>query len=292
MRKVILANLLVVAFFTAAVAQQPSPTSSMVGELLVRFESADRAERKQAFNDVLRLASGKENPTEMSGVREAITNFLTRNPGQADAVRLGLIHLLSLENSKIYIASRTNAQNATQESPEAKPKEDEYYPTLIAAVTALRDERAIRALLGATPTGGMAMRAVAEFGDKALGSVLEQAKSPDPIVRSSALFTVRNMLRMKTLNLPTSQIQITSAIQESLQDSNFAVRSSAISVIEYMDNRQEFVPALQKLAESDPVRVQESADEGGDLYPVRRKARRVLREIDENRQPVGASTVR
>jgi len=99
------------------------------------------------------------------------------------------------------------------------------------------------------------MKAVAAFGQRALDPVIEQLGSPDPMVRSSALFTLRNMLRMRTLDLPQSQARVVSVVHVSLEDPEFMVRSSAISVVEFLDNRQEFVPVLQKLAESDPAKL-------------------------------------
>jgi hypothetical protein len=288
MRSAILTVLSVATLFGMSYSQQLPPASTRLPEILVRFESTDRTMRKAAFNDLVRLASGEHEPNDVPDVREKISSFLARNQQDADSVKLALIKLLARENSVKHPQIAGDVQRRSLESAESHT-EDEYYPKLISAVATINDERAIPALLGAASTGGMAMRAVVAFGQKAFDPVIGQLASSDRMARSSALFTVRYMLRMGPLDPSQSQTRLTVAIQESLHDPEFVVRSSAISVVECLDNRQEFVPVLQKLAQSDPIRLPGRADDGGDLYPVRIKAKKVLKEIEENRRPSGES---
>ena len=66
-----------------------------------------------------------------------------------------------------------------------------------------------------------------------------------------------------------------------------ANRSHAVNEIACLDDRQDFVPVLEKLAKTDPVhwkgREHDGVD-GAQFYRVRFDARRALREI-QNNQP-------
>ena len=82
-----------------------------------------------------------------------------------------------------------------------------------------------------------------------------------------------------------SYARIKFALESSLKDPAFVVRSSAISAIEYLDDREEFVPALEDLAEHDPAKLPGRADDGGELYPVRRDAKRLVQKIANHEPP-------
>ncbi len=135
----------------------------------------------------------------------------------------------------------------------------------------------------------MAGQGIAKFGDKALGPLLDLLHDSDNLVRSSVLFTIRDLLEMHISVTPASQARIRDVIRLSLGDPDFGVRNSAISAVEYLDNREEFVPALQKLALSDPVKLPGKPDDGGDggqFYPLRQHARKLLRKIANHKPPV------
>lgn len=150
------------------------------------------------------------------------------------------------------------------------------------------DERAIPALLGAADTGGMATRGVARYGTKALGRVLEQVKGQDPHLASGALFVIRDMLEFRLVSDSDSLLQIRNALRSALARQDFEVRDSAVSIIEYLQDREEFVPALNEIAEHDPVTLPGKPDDGGDggkFYPLRQNARRLLRRIANHEWP-------
>jgi hypothetical protein len=241
-------------------AQQASEIHSTVSRTLQGMSSERWVDRKKAFSEMPNIADiGKQDPNE------------------ADQLKVGLIHLLNFEN-----AEAKKRKGLTEEH-------SEYYAAVVGAVADLDDERAIPSLLGAITSGGMATRALARFGDKALGQVLEQLRSPDDEVRSSALFTVRDLLEMHIAIAPASRARIRDAIRSSLGDPEFLVRGSAIAVIEYLDDREEFVPVLEKLAQSDPVKLPGKPDDGGDggqFYPLRQDARKLLRKIANHEPPV------
>lgn len=263
MRMKLLLFTLVISIPLLVAAQEGTAVHSAVSGFLDGANVEKWTEREKAF-------------TEMP----AIVEVEKQEPAEAERLKVGLIHLLVVENADVQRAKQTGTRFTTEEH-------SDYYGNLIGAVAELHDERAIPALLGAITTGGMASRGLASFGDKAFASVLNRIKDPDPMVRSSVLFTVRNMLRMHTIKNPASQAGIADVVRSSLADPEFGVRDSAISVIEYLDKRGEFVPALEDLAHTDPIKLPGKPDDGGDgdvFYPVRQHARRVLRKI-ANHEP-------
>ncbi len=168
-------------------------------------------------------------------------------------------------------------------------EESDYYSVLIGFVANLNDERAIPALLGAANTGGSATRGVARFGKRALDPTLVQVKSANADLAEGALWVIRDMLEFRLVSDPESHLRIKDALRSALRSSEFGVRVSAMGAIEYLDDRDEFVPLLKEVAEHDPVKIAgQRPDDGGDngeFYPARFDARRLLRKIANHEQP-------
>jgi hypothetical protein len=64
------------------------------------------------------------------------------------------------------------------------------------------------------------------------------------------------------------------------------VRAQAIMLIDCFDERRNFVSAMEQIAKNDPDRFPGRADDAFDgewYYPVRVQARRVLRDIQNNK---------
>lgn len=281
MRNLAFVLVLTLATFLAAGARQIGGHDSQVSRILVQMGSENQPIRKAAFREMLNLVLQGKSPGEVSLYPEALSGFFSKNHDEADRVRTGFVHLLATENAVIHSGPQINSTRTEDDS--------EYYAQVIAVVSSLNDEQAIPALMGAITSGGMATRGLARFGDKTLGPVLDQLQNQDPMTRSASLFTVRNMLKMRTLTSPSSHDRVRSAIRSSLEDPESVVRSSAISALEYLDSREEFVLALKVLAEHDPAKLPGSADDGGELYPVRLKARRLLNKIANHDQPATAN---
>ena len=206
------------------------------------------------------------------------TEFFSRHPDKVEQVKVGLIQLLMKENGT-FIASDKKAplRNLTEE-------DGEYYAEVIDVVSSLNDERSIPALVGAMTTGGMAQRGLLKYGDKALEPALEQLKNPDALVRAVALGMSVTLLEKR--NDPTSRKRAVDIIRSSLTDSAAVVRGHAVREIGCLDERQEFLPILEKIAKTDPERLPGKALDGGDgdeFYPVRYDARAVLRDIKNNK---------
>ena len=256
--------------------------------IFARMEAPDRPRREAAFEDLLKFLPANDN-VESDGHPSA--SFLTQNTDEANLVRGALIRLLITENNprRVQPSGLAKPTTETQESDaNAEGSEDEYYPELIGIVADFDDERAIPALVGAIATGGMAERGLLKYGEKALGPVLNQLNSPDPLMRSEALsMSVTLLLRQ---NDAPSHAKILALIGSALQDQEFVSRMAAIQNIERLDDadRVSFVPRLKELAEHDPVILPGKPDDGGDggkFYPLRQNARRSLRMIANHERP-------
>jgi hypothetical protein len=284
--KLRLLSMLILAVELSAHAQQGLPSAGKsLPDILTEMKSDDMHTKVVAFNELVAHANSEvgspPGATQSARLSDVLNKFLARHPDQADAIKIGLIQLLSTEN--YYFVESKNP-------PEDHHEEDdvsEHYAELIDAVSSLHDERAIPALTGAITTGGMAQRGLLEYGDKALVPVVEKLKSPDALVRASALGMAIALLQKH--DDAASHTRIRELLRSSLGDSGSVVRRKAVWEIDCLDDRQDFVPILEKIAKTDPLKLPGKADDGGDgddFYPVRFDARRVLRHI-QNNEPCG-----
>jgi hypothetical protein len=216
-----------------------------------------------------------------------------RSASEIDRLRRGLIRLLTTENdlaeSPEKLARRSTVIEDEKETSDGtlppgawSEERTEYYAELIGSVAALDDERAIPVLLAVATSGGMAAQGVARFGTKALDAVLEQANGPDSKLAEGALFVIKQMLNLRTVHDAASLSRIKNALRTALASSDPGRRDSAVYAIEFLADREEFVPMLKQLAEHDPAKLSgQPLDDGGvgDLYFVRYNAKRVLDSI-------------
>lgn len=261
----------------AAHAQQGKSLGNKLSDTLTRMQSTDLHTREAAFTDLMsEIASEAPNEAPSSSSSQMLDAFFRRHPDQAERVNVGLIQLLGKENETF------RGKNV---APGTYTEEDmEHYAKAIDAVSSLNDGRAIPALIGAMTTGGMATRGLLKYGDNALSPVLDQLKNSDPLVRSTALSIAVTILERK--NDPASHIRVRDLLQSSLGDSDSAVRTQAVMLVDCLDGRGDFIALLQQLAKGDPDRFPGTSDDGVDgqwYYPVRVQARRVLRDIQNNR---------
>lgn len=259
-------------------AQQTSTVHPTVSHILEGMKSSDFSERSKAFDEGnALLASGKSKPDE------------------SDRLKVGIIQLLIAENARInlpdeellkQVANASCGDGSDNCDGSEEGDESDYYPSLIATVAAFNDERAIPALVGAMPYSSLATGALLRFGDKGLGAVLDQTKTRrNALLRASAFGMVIGLLDAK--NDSSSRARLKEVIQSALADPSSAVRSKTVWEIDCLDDRQDYVPILEKIAKTDPQKLPGKADDGGDgdeFYPVRFDARRALRHI-QNNQP-------
>jgi len=253
-------------------AQQASTVRPTVSRILAAMNSQDSSERSKAFDEANELlASGKS------------------TPGDIDRLRLGIIRLLIAENARINVPDdevlkqAARAASCGNGTDNCEGDESDYYPSLIATVAGFNDERAIPALVGAMPWASDATGGLLRFGNKALGPVLDQLKSRNALLRTSAMSMTIDLLEGR--NDSASRTRIREMLRSALTDPDAVVRGHAVKEIGCLDDRQDFVPILEKLAKTDPTHYRGRADDGVDgdqFYPVRVDARRVLREIQTN----------
>jgi hypothetical protein len=145
-------------------------------------------------------------------------------------------------------------------------------------------------LLANAGSGGMATRGVAHFGKAALDPVLQKITGKDAQLADGALFVIRDMLEYQTVSDKDSLARIKNTLRLALDRPNMFIRESAIYAIEYLPDREEFVPTLIKLATSDPFKrdgqVANDGQDNGEVYPVRRMARILLAKIANHEAPI------
>jgi hypothetical protein len=232
-----------------------SQDSSKLSAMLSRLESNDMETREDAF-DELRAEIGIDSGNGNTEV--ILSDFLTKNPSQADRVKVDLIRMLAFEN-----------ENPT-----------DNYPEVINAVASLNDERAIPALVGAIDTGQIAIQGVVKYGNKALETLFARLNDPDARLRGTAVSTSITILARKDDG--ASRLRIKNIIDTALKDSDMSVRLSATAQIACLDNRLEFKQLLQQLAQNDPGRI--NWKDGTTTYPVRYAASDALKDI-QNKKP-------
>lgn len=257
----------VLALAVSGNSQQAS-TVSPISRTLQEMKSRVWTERNQAFDKARELlASGKLSPSD------------------SDSLKLGIIQLLIAEDARANVpddeALKDSARKASGKH-EDEVEDEEYYPSLINFVVDMNDERAIPALVGAMPYASDATGALLRFGDKAVGPILDQLKSRNALLRTSALSMA---ITMEGQDESVSPPRIREMLRVALTDPNSVVRGHAVNEIACLDDRKDFVPALEKLAKTDPVHWKGREDDGVDgdqFYPVRLYARRALQEIQSN----------
>ena len=124
---------------------------------------------------------------------------------------------------------------------------------MIASVAALRDERALNALLGAINTGNMATRALAGLGASALDQILLRLSDPAPIARMSAARVLVQMLEpgnVKKVGDAVSKERIKTALTKTTSDIDPYVRMTGVERLAALGDRS-VIPLLQKVAEYD-----------------------------------------
>lgn len=248
-------------------AQETSHVPS-TSDMLVGMKSSKWIDRSKAFEQASEALASER---------------LSSN--DSERLKLAIIQLLMNENALANVPDDEQAKwSAKLAKGEVETEDEEYYPSLISFVADMNDERAIPALIGAMPYASVATGALLRFGDRAVGPILEQLKSRNALVRTSAL---EMAITMEGQNELVSQARIREMLRSALNDPVAVVRSHAVNEIACLDDRQNFVPILENLAKTDPTHWKGREDDGVDgdqFYPVRFDARRALRQI-QNHEP-------
>jgi hypothetical protein len=253
-------------------AQQTPAEPPTVSAILHRMSNSkmDWGNREEAFDEALKLLASENTA-----------------PRDIEHMRLGMIGLLTSENTKNNISDKEMAKLAAIRAAYDEDEDAEsqrYMERLIATVAGFNDERAIPALAGAVCYGDVVTKALLSLGDKALVPVLDQLKSRNSTLRMCSLGMA---ISLDTPNGVISQIRVKELIRSSLNDSDPNFRTQVVRAIDCRKDRQDFVPLLQEVAKTDPFLLSSDrgALDGGDgdkFYPVRADARKALRHIQRN----------
>ena len=266
MRNLRLALLLFFFLPRITLAQQTGLPETKVAETLVQMKSSQWTKRWEAFETARALlASEKVNPRDL------------------DRLHVGLIDLLFTETHKdpatVIVASDNEREGYSN-----------YFGDLIGTVAELKDARAVPVLLANATTGEMATRGVAHFGKAVLGPVIEQAAGTNPRLAEGALFVIRDMLEYQIVSDSDSLARIKNTLRVALVRPDNNVRIVAVYVIEYLRDREEFVPTLENIAKIDPYKmagqVAKDGQDNGEVYPVRRATRSLLAKIANHQPPI------
>jgi len=273
-------TLLIFAFASASVglsSQQGTTTSAEVSRALVGMGSQLWTDRRDAVEATTRLLQSRQSASD------------------AEQIRLGLVRLLSSENVQTRIRAKRHAHGAGTTATDAE-EYSEYYASLVRTVAGLRDPRSIPALLGAAGSGGMATRGVAHFGRMALDPVVNQIKGSNAHLSAGAVFVLRDMLAFRTVTDADSHSKIKSVLLYALNRPEEEIKEAAIGAVEYLDDRDDFIPELTSIADSDPIKIEgvtsKDQENRGTVYPVRRSARSLLLKIANHELPVVDQAVR
>ncbi len=251
----------------------PQRANQRFRQILAQLRSEDWKARREGFYQLIALSGG-----DLSDTRGAVSALLTNNPEKAEDIKLALIRLLERENAKMKefdVRFKKTGQTIGQDY------DTDYYGYVIAAAVTLKDSRSTNVLLGAIATGGMAMRALAEFAPISLDPVLAKSHDPDSIVRSSALLTLQEMLKGPTyekVKSPIYRSKIKQTLVHAVSDEDPNVRSVAVRVLATLGDT-DTIPLLEKVAKNDPAVLPGQATGGKDLYFVRHAANMALADL-------------
>ncbi len=214
---------------------------------LRRVSSPDYKVSSKAFYGLLRPYV---NTDDVPGL---VRDLLRAHPQQAEHIKLALIK--ALENMNGYKEQEEDKGNFLDD------EFSDYWPDLIWAVGSLRDPRAVRALLGAQGTGGIAANDLADLCPFAVDALIEESHKPDryfrgePISdRTAALrelgFCITRVALMRAH--PEAVAKIRAAFLTALDDPDGPTRAWAVEGLSYFRNDPDIRARLQALALADP----------------------------------------
>lgn len=186
------------------------------------------AARQASFGAMLRLA-GTPNPAE------AVPRLCWTHRELADALSVALIGALESEER---VEQEAEARHQRLEEGYI----DDYYPALIEAVGALRDRRAIPALVVVAPLGRVAAAPLAELGKGALNAMLDQLRNPSTLSRVTAVAVLADMASAQNrakLSL-ADQVTLEGALERSLSSPAASLAARGLAAL----GRRESLPAL------------------------------------------------
>jgi HEAT repeat protein len=224
---------------------------------LSQLNSNEYETRRAGFYRIRSLANA-DNPTKAgSGSRApSIVRYASIHPEVASAL--------------ITLLERENLPDPAKDSL----TEDAYYGDLIGSVAALKDPRAVNALLGAVQTGRLATNGLASLGQAAVPGLLAKLRSQDhEMQREAAARTLGTIAARPEVSAPDGAA-IKAGLLNALSDPSMYVRWSAVDALAPFSG-PDVRRAMERIATTDPA-----ARAGGRAYPVRAAALAWVRHDD------------
>jgi hypothetical protein len=253
--------------------QQMDASASKVAELMVRLEDSNWENRKEAFFCLYSWGTitGYQSDPDDTSIHEPVWKS---PPEYQEAIRLAFIKLLERETS---FSQEYEKEYAKIGVPLGERYGEGYYAHVIEVVASFKDPRSIKGLLGAISTGGMAIRAVAQFGSDALDSLLEKLKTGDRDTRVSAVAVLGQMLKPGNYSKVSAAVprqKIKDALIGATKDTDYFMRLMAVKGLANLGDR-DVIPLFESLAAKGPFQEGESLG----TYPVRKAAAEALKQI-------------
>jgi len=237
--------------------------SDAIDRELDLMRNGSEAQRIRGFYDLLQ----PDNRAKPFRASIAFKALLQRVPGRVNDLETSFIKTLNIENDYVRRANRTNGTLTEEYS--------NYYGDLISAVSVVRDERSISALVGAIGTGNMATGALASIGSPAVDVVITSLRDPDKRNRQGAAITLGKMIgpESRVREDAPSVRKIKHALETALSDPNANVRISTIDSLALLRD-DDVIRDLETISRRDPYKITRGA--GQAFYPVREAARKAL----------------
>lgn len=247
-----------IALLTAAFAGATATDShgQTLNDVLGDFDNSSYQLRREAFYRVLSFAMGEDR--SYRGCGSFLPQYARRNP----QIRPALISLLERENRP--------------DPSKDDLTEDGYYGDLIVCVAALRDPRALNALLDVLHTGDGAVRGVADLGGQAVPPLLQRLRESEYPGRRLSAARALGFIAEGEPGGDNRQM-IRAALLVALRDSDMYVRWSVIDALRSFSG-PDIRAEMERVARTDPAPVA-----GGHQYPIRVAAREWLRRDDSLR---------
>ena len=244
--------------------------------------SDDWLTRRTAFLSLIGVSREQYDRGSIPNIGEFVRRNLAPLSGAAaDRRKRLLIDLLERENLNVNGKEILRVGLGLRELPPADRLDEaylNYYGDVIAAIAGLADRRSVRVLVDAMTTGEMARGTLISFGPTAVQPVADRIFDASEYVRSSAVFTLVQMLaRSKAIaDDQTSRQIITAALTSAANDSSYLVRSRIVEGLVQLGD-PESISIVRQLAREDPyVYPPEYVDRQG-RYPVREAAAAALK---------------
>lgn len=207
--------------------------------------------------------------------RQGVSNLLRSYPGSAEQIKVTLITALELAGTYRLEIQKRNAHFDEAFS--------DYYADLISAVSNLRDPRALKGLLGAIDTGGMARRGLADLGPVAIDAVIGKSHDANIRIRSCAIGVLGEFLeRLEDIRAnPEAAAKAHRAIIAALDDPDSIVRTSATGSLATIRDDPGTKARLEAIASSDPG-ASWWRNEGKPEFPARDSAAAILALKEED----------